>query len=91
MKFERALMDMLAEWETEAIDVTTPLLQRLSGAQKFYNDNRESLLILIADTFETEDGVRIPDILKSMDQIVNLWFGIIQDFRLSEEGLEIER
>lgn len=88
MNFEKSLIYLLSIWERQA-NTADPLLERITLIQQFYHDNREVLLILVSDMLDAEGGVRVPQLLASMDKIVNLWFGVVQHFSLSQEELEI--
>ncbi|GEM_PF-5549822 len=87
MLFEYRLRKILSSWAPE-FDGNVVLLEKLSIIQQFYQECRDELILLIIDTLESDEGVKLPVLLSVMDEEVNGWFKLERDFTFSEVFLD---
>lgn len=87
MLFEYRLRKILSSWAPE-FDGNVVLLEKLSIIQQFYQERRDELILLIIDTLESDEGVKLPVLLSVMDEEVNGWFKLERDFTFSEVLLD---
>lgn len=87
MLFEYRLRKILSSWAPE-FDGNVVLLEKLSIIQQFYQECRDELILLIIDTLESDEGVKLPILLSVMDEEVNGWFKLERDFTFSEVLLD---
>lgn len=87
MLFEYRLRKILSSWAPE-FDGNVVLLEKLFIIQQFYQECRDELILLIIDTLESDEGVKLPTLLSVMDEEVNGWFKLERDFTFSEVLLD---